>query len=548
MTVDINSLVAAINPGLYCDNTIKPDGSVISKDVAKIVENGLKVVADKKNQGVIKGGDIDKEIARVYLKAAEKARLRVGDFMDLDEIDYRDTMSTKKTSKNAVEQHNLIYDAFGESLEPIYFWIIDNLRGEKIKLIDNFSASASSSAFGELGMRATKMQEEGMKILGNVNVVIKSILNIIYDLKEFKIRLDVYKDSHSKDVAKKNAALLSLKQIWMDQVDVKRGNTSLKGMAQQFDYVTLIDAFMASESTTQLNKKEGEEGYIDLNDRVKRLLLQRFGEYERWLEESEKELNKRFSIEKNYLKSQMASLKLYVKWLKPYLKAAHDLEMSDKGKEASLVTAFNTMVLELTLLQKDKYDPMDDILAGDMPPVFRDMAEKGRIRKYYPIMLVELKFRSAPERMNQGGYGFRGKVEVRFTSYALDDDEINILQKAIEEDDTGDSLKLIEEATGESMSAIEKDVDEFLSDKKPEYNEEEKKEEDVNPFSALFSFLKKDEKKESKKDKGLPLEMKKENYAEEVVRGNAIVAARKGCRKFYDIYKKAHGMPAFPGS
>jgi len=548
MAVDVNRLIAAINPKLYCDDAIGLDGDSPYKQVAKIVKEGLKEAEEKQDKGKIKKEDADREIVRVYLKAAEKAKLKVGDFMDLEEIDNRDTGSTKKTSKNAVEQHTLVYDAFGESLEPIYFWILDNLRGEKIKIVDNFSASPASGAYGELGMRATKMQEEAMKILGSVNVVIKSVLNIIYDLKEFKIRLDIYKDSHSEDKAKRNSALLSLKQIWLDQVDIKRGNTSIKGLSQQFDYVTLIDAFMASESVEQLNKKEGEEGYIDLNERVRRLLLQRYGEYDRWLEESEKELNKRFNIEKNYLKSQMASLQLYARWMKPYLKAAQQLEITEKRREPNLINAFNSMMLELVLLVKDKYEPLNDIKIGNLPSVFKKMLEKNQIRKYSSIMIVEFKFRSSPERMNQGGYGFRGKIEVTFTSYALDDDEINILLQAVEEDDAGDSLRLIEQATGESIESIQKDIDEFLSDKKPEYEKEETENEDVNPFSALFSFIPLSRKKEENKEKTLPIKMKKESYAEEVIRGNAIVSARKGCRKFYDIYKKAHSMPAFPGS
>ena len=81
-----------------------------------------------------------------------------------------------------------------------------------------------------------------------------------------------------------------------------------------------------------------------------------------------------------------------------------------------------------------------------------------------------------------------------------------------------------------------------------EKKEGEKKEdtEDTNPFSALFSFMK-GNKAEKSKDKGEKEEREESEY-EKVARANALIAARRTCRKLYDIYKKAHQMPAFPGS
>ncbi len=81
---------------------------------------------------------------------------------------------------------------------------------------------------------------------------------------------------------------------------------------------------------------------------VKRL-LQRFGEFQRWLELSGKELRKRYELEKTYLKSQISSLKLYSRWAKPYLKAAAQLEQRATAT-SSLVSTFSTSLFELTLL------------------------------------------------------------------------------------------------------------------------------------------------------------------------------------------------------
>ena len=222
--------------------------------------------------------------------------------------------------------HKLVYDSSSETLEPIYFFILDLMNDfglETEKLIDNFSSSPGSGHFGELGQRASVMQQQGTKLLGDINTVLRSVLNLIYDLKEFRIRLSSYEDLKSKDKATSEAARLSLKQIWMDKVDIQKGNSSIKAMGLgQAGFVTLLDAFLAVKDEKDVDK-------IDLNERVKRILKPRVQEFNTWLNQSESELKKRYEIEKTYLKSQVNSLKLYARWAKPYLMAANELETNE---------------------------------------------------------------------------------------------------------------------------------------------------------------------------------------------------------------------------
>ncbi|MBI3334822.1 hypothetical protein HYZ97_05020 [Candidatus Pacearchaeota archaeon] len=505
MAVNIHNLIAAINPDVFCHPEVK-------SEVKKIVKD--------------KG----------YIAASEKAKIRDYEYLDLIDIQYKNAASTPGL-KVPIERHTLIYDSFGESLEPIYFWILDKMNDEykKVdKIVDNFISSVGSAQFSELGQKQTRMQEEAMKMLGSANTVLKSILNIIYDLKEFKMRLSIYDKNKSADKAEKEAAILSLKQIWMDTVDIKRGQSSIKALAltQQGGFVTLIDAFMAAEN--EALEYRGEE--IDLNERVKRVLKQRVSEFYIWVKESERELRKRYEIEKIYLKSQVNSVKLYARWIKPYLKAAKQLEQN-ASPTAALVNAFNTSLFEIVLLGETDYKPDDDIGRGDLPKMFKNV----KARKYSPIMIVEVKFRSAPERTQQGGYGFRGRTDVVFTSYALNNEELKVLRKELEDDDLNDAVKLIEGITTESLEQLKLDIDEFLEDK-----EEEKKEEsslEGNPFTALFSFFK-DEKKEEKEEEK---DISGDSYVEEIIRSQALIEARKKCYRVYDLYKKTHKMPSLPG-
>lgn len=510
MVVDIKKLIAAINPGLYCDDSYDEEGKKLS--------------------------DVVKEIAKKegYLKAAEKAKLRDSPYLDM--IDLRLTKSPFALVglKASIEQHTVIYDVFSQNLEPIYFWILDYCNeeyGDVEKLIDNFISSPGSGHFAEMSRRATVLHDEAMKIFGTINTVIRSILNLIYDLKEFKLRLAEYERYHSGDPQLKESALLALKQIWMDAVDIKRQNTALKGLAQQFDYVTIIDAFMVVNSLEDVDK-------LDLNDRVKRILKQRVPDFLRWIKESEIELKKRYEIERTYLKSQFNSVQLYSRWLKPYLKAAQELEQNGTPS-AALVSQFNTAVFELTLMAKAKYDASADVETQDLPRFFT----KLKLRKYTPITIIELNYRSAPDRGDQrGGYAYRGRVEATFTSFALNSDELEILKKELGKDDFETVYKMISGATNESLDQIKEDLDDLLEDKKSE-KKDEKKEEDTNPFSALFSVFKTEKKK---KDKDLSKGIPKDSEYEKILRSQSILLARHKCRELYDDFKKAHDMPAFP--
>ncbi len=528
MAVNIHNLIAAIRPEVYCEEYIDDNGSKVN------LREQVKEIAKEKG----------------YLAAAAKAKLIEATVFDWNDIgyikyDYRPSAfnpADKLGLKRAVQQYKLAYDSSSESLEALYYWIIDQVVITEFrtinKIVDNFISAPGSGHFSEMGAKATKMQEEGMKMLGSANTVIRSILNIIYDLKEFKLRLAVYDDMKSEDKDLKQAAMYSLKQIWMDSVDFKRGTTSLKGLVQQFDYVTIIDAFMTANTMDDLKS-------IDLNERVKRILQQRIAEFLRWIQESELELRKRFEVEKIYLRSQVNAVKLYARWAKPYLRWARQLEQN-ASPTAALVNTFNTTLMELTLFAERPYNPQEDIDKDDLPKIF-SKEKMPELYKYVSVLIMELKYRSYPDRTNQGGYGFRGRIEILFTGYALREEELKRLKEEIEKDDIGDVLRLVEGATTESLDKIQNDIDEFLSDapanKDGKKKDKKKNEDDTNPFSALFSSFQTEKKEENKVKTGIKI-IRPDTDAEEIIRSQAVIEAKKRTRTFYNYYKKMHGMPS----
>lgn len=441
-------------------------------------------------------------------------------------------------------EHTLVYDSSTETLEPIYFFLLDLMNDFGLgaeKLLDNFSSSPGSGHFGEMGQRASVMQQSGAKVLADINTVLRSIMNIIYDLREFKTRLTTYDDL--RDPNKNEAARLSLKQLWMDKVDIQKGNSSIKAMALgQAGFVTLIDAFLAAKDMKSAEK-------LDLNDRVKRILLPRMQEFENWVVQSEGELRKRYEIEKTYLRSQVNSMKLYTRWAKPYLRAASELEMKDSVGDPALVKAFNTIVLEMSLLGKNKLKVKETALEGEFPKEFsNDRFLKKFDREYYSCILIEFKFRGIPQRVQQQShFAFGGKTEIKFKSYALNEDEITMLKQELEDSDINTAFSLIKGATDDSIEHLKEDLDYFLEE--PDQNVEEGPKDQSNPFKALFGSYNKKEapKKKEETEKEPKIEyIEPDNWYEKTFfRKKTAEDAKETLFSLFDVYKKAHGMASF---
>jgi len=448
-----------------------------------------------------------------------------------------------------VSSYKITFDSPQAQLEPIYYWLLDfvqDMGWEMEKLVDNFIASPGSGQFSEMSGKATRMQEEGMKILGGLNQVVKSVLNLVYDLKEFELRLAHYDDAKSKDKKRREAGMLALKQIWLDNVDLKRGRGSIHQMAAELGYTTIREAFMMANSIEDLKKMNKEEGGGVINDQVLRILIPRLSEFLKWVDYSHKELRKRFSIEKNYLKSQVETIKLYSAWMRPYLKAAEDLRQKGFDKNAALVNAFSTSMFELVLFGKK---------AIKVPEKFHGYKLK---RNYNQCIVIGLKYRGhVSQRVTQkGDYGFAmgGRIDMTFDAYALNDEELALVRKAFDKDNLDESMTFSVDIAGDALKDLKEDLDYFLksdSEKAEEEKEKEekKKGEDINPFTALFGLFKRPEGMKKKKEKEIEdaKDIKPDNYIERVVRAEAVEAAGESLHTVYDVYKKAHGMASAPG-
>ena len=455
--------------------------------------------------------------------------------------DEKTTEAEKLKREYVVKEYKLIYDAFGKTLEPVYFWILDFLRhqiGYNVeKTEESMSATVVSQFFGEMGTRRTALERRASELLGTINTVVKSIINLLYDLKEFDERLAMYDDLHKGD----DSAEKDLKRVWMDEVDVKKGTGSLLALSanEKYQFVTLRDAFFSAKNIKNIDE-------MDLNVRVKNILKSRYKEYEKWLERSERELRQRRKIELTYLKSQVESLKLYTKWARPYLRSIKMLGFKDLDpSNADIVSAFNQAQVEVGIRAFKKVFLYEKLRERKYSESMK--SEKGPMM--YAIIEVKFNFRSSPVTVEKGaqssGYGMMGKVTVDFAAYAMTQEQLDELKRAEEDED----LKLINDLTQGSLMALKDDLNKYL--KEIESGVFEKKEEKkprtfvgeiVGSFREQYGGKGKKGKKKGKRSETFPRFSLMSRMQKNMMVEEARQTARSSMYTLYNIYKKGHAM------
>lgn len=452
----------------------------------------------------------------------------------------------------------LVYENFGLSIEESYFWIKDMLADfgfiETEKLVDTFTTSEQSAFFGSGQVRLGAQQDKAASYLGIVGKMVKEMFQIVRDIRLYEEREEMYKRAKQGD----DSAEKALKGTWIDFIDngpqgVKA--SSVYGMASQLGYAVLPDLFFAAPPNL---KQEDLDKYIknlDFNDKVKAVLARKLSLFIQWRDATGKEIAARKNFTIKYLRQHYNSIKLYMNWIKPYLRNIKRLGMDAENQlSADIVGAFEGAVLEIEFLaKKPAAKPGDPI----------------------PCALATFRLRTRPVMNygpdNQRGPSHIGRMEMTLRSYVWTEDEINAFKKIKQEEDF-EMLKSIDESIEDSMKFLEDDLKKYLESWGEKFNKEErlarslvesgaakdiesarikaesmlkKKEEKasgvLDPFTSILSgfkelgssfFSSKEKAHDAKKEKEI-MELKKGALAKE---------ASFGISRVYELYKKSHRM------
>ncbi len=510
----------------------------------------------KKVEDFVKGGKFDE--AREYIyglidkTSDEKLQRRL-----------KTLLTPKMLKGNVYQQYLLGLDTMAEGLESSYYWILSfwgdkffNQKYEIRKAQEYFAATETSYIFGDMGARRTNLEKRAQELLALINQLIRTIINILWDLREFEIRIQRYTELQSKDKDIQRSADLALKSIWLSEVDMKKGAGSINNLVQQLNFVTLRDAFMFIDTMQDKEKvlkdigEKDEEKGMDLPMIVKRILLGRVTEYMDWRELSEKELTKRFDIEKAYLRHEVASMKLYTAWVRPYLFSINRLTMPLPEKMAKLIPDTGTKH-DTNIGWGRIYSPQAELVTTfETAQIFvelfgtKDLTDKyggsavfGE-DKIYGAIEADFVFRTLPGQVDQRRYMQRGNLDIIFTAYSLDEQR----KKDLESREEDEVLKQATQMTDDTLQALRNDLAHFEAD---DVEAELPKIEVPKPkFASLFGDLAKPFAEAAEGlQKFMPSGKKQASvWTKRKALDAAGSAAAKTAEDVYDKFKKMKGM------
>ena len=204
------------------------------------------------------------------------------------------------------------------------------------------------------------------------------------------------------------------------------------------------------------------------------MLKRKLRQFTEWKKRTYKELGTRRKFVIKYLRQHYDTIRLYMGWIKPYLRDIRRLQMdAKKADSAELITAFEGAILEIEVL-----------------------SYKAKGIKYYPCVLLHCLYRARPsmtyvQEGYQRGPAYVGKYEMTFRGYVWSREQIENYKRMKEEEDL-ELLGSINESIKEAMEALGDELRKYLIESGEQVPREEEKKPvklptAVEPFASVFS-------------------------------------------------------------
>ena len=254
---------------------------------------------------------------------------------------------------------------------------------------------------------------------------------------------------------------------------------SVYGLSNQLGFRPLADLFfIVNPKKSEDVDKEVEKQ--DINRKLKEVLSRKLKNYLVWKEHTWKEVKYRKSFALKYMEQHYNVMRMYMEWVKPYLKSAKRLqERSGALDKPELISAFENAIIEISVLAKKP---------------------SGKANS---CILVNISYEVKPlMQFQQDSYQHKGPIhvgraEIELRSYGWTDKEIDAYVK-IKEEETFKLLGELDRSLKETIDALGDDVKKFLEEAKQnrlkgEIEEKEEKEEKgkskgsgiLEPFESL---------------------------------------------------------------
>ena len=444
-------------------------------------------------------------------------------------------------------KYRLLVDSAQTGVEAKYFAILRSFtdlepfgrglvepNGYIVKTKDVYTSGETSSYWGSVEQRKGAQIDKFQQIMQNVGGMMKAMFQLLRELRILEERLRFYEDANKGD----ESAEVHLKSVWIDQVEGGAKNlTSVMGLSSQVGFAALADLFY----TVHPKKQESVDKAVaklkethGINRKVREVLGRKLKQYLVWRDATFKELQVGQKFKLGYLRQHYGVIRLYLNWLRPYLKNIKRLQMRTEGVETDkdVLAAFETSKMEIEFLAVRKN--------------YEKSTPRGKVaaefKKHFPVTRVRINFVAMPDMSFQSDYQrgpiHRGQTEIVIEGTVMTKDQIEEYQNSIKEEDF-DLLGVVDssiEALKEDLTYyLEKAGSAFDIKKKEKLKEEKKKSKGMlEPFMALGDFF--------KDISGLDfnIKKKKENFGGE--KGPAKGAAKIDAYIAYYIFKKQNKM------
>lgn len=424
---------------------------------------------------------------------------------ETDEIEWQAKgLPTGYPQVDSALKYHLIYETNQQYIEEHYYWILHNLRYDHgfthyDKITDVFAASEHSSFFGVSEQRLAIQQDRIAQFLRGISEMLKALFQLVREIRIIDERLTFYNDSFHRGEEAQGSEI-TLKGIWVDQVEggVKNAG-SVYGLAQTVGFSILPDLFFRLkindggmdrlagnwEAFTDRSKgfpKQIDElvGRLDFNEKVKEVLRRKLVQYYIWKTRTYKELTvrKRFTVK--YLRQHYDTIRLYMGWIKPYLRNARKLRMDQRKMDSyELLSAFEGSMLEIEVLLSRRLP--DQVL--------------------HPCLLLTFFFRTRPA-MGFVGEGYQrgpthvGKMDMTIRGYVWTEQQINNYKNMRMEEDF-ELLSTIDESLKEALDSLGEELKAYLMSEGERFPERPTQKHDehphqpgmLDPFISVFTGI-----------------------------------------------------------
>ncbi len=373
-------------------------------------------------------------------------------------------------------RYRLHYEGYNISIEEPYFWVLHYLRyfggfPRIDKITDVFAAAENSAFFGASQQRLGLQQDKVSQFLATIGKMVRELFQLVREMRILDERLSYYADSFTNSPSAESAEI-TLKGIWVDLVEQGAKNpASVYGMAREVQFTTLPDLFFSTHPQKQEDVDivvEKERGQF--NRKVREVLKRKLRAFLAWKEHTYEELKNRRVFTLKYLRQHFEIIKMYITWVKPYLKNIQRLQLDQSRVDTpDLIVAFESSMIEVEILAVKPTGPVNQCIL--MHYLFRTRPEMNYSQEY------------------QKGPIHLGRVEMDFRAYAWTDKEIENYKRMRDQEDfqllgvIDGSVKAALESLGDELMRYLKEAGEEFEEKKVMHKAKSKT---SGPFLSVF--------------------------------------------------------------